>query len=272
MKDAGCVAFLQWALPQLQMRWLGFRKVRKQVCKRIDRRLQELDLPDVAAYRDYLAAHPTEWLTLDSFCRISISRFYRDWAVFDQIQKTVLPALAEMTLACGAGELRGWSIGCASGEEPYTLNLIWRLSLQVKFPDLSFGLLVTDVDDHLLHRARIGCYPASSVKDLSDVWLEQAFVNDGEHYCLRAEFRDGVAFRQQDIRTEQADGSFHLILCRNLVFTYFEAELQQSILVKIIDYLSEGGVLIIGNTESLPKNELPLQPWFPNLGIYRRQQ
>ena len=60
MKDADCVRFLQWLLPKLQMRWPGFRKVRRQVCKRIDRRLTELDLPDVVAYQEWIIAHPEE--------------------------------------------------------------------------------------------------------------------------------------------------------------------------------------------------------------------
>lgn len=92
MRDADCVAFLQWALPHLRLRWPGFRKVRKQVCKRIDRRCRELGLADIAAYRDYLASQPGEWPTLASMCRVSISRFYRDRAVFDQLAQVVLPA------------------------------------------------------------------------------------------------------------------------------------------------------------------------------------
>ena len=77
MKDSDCVDFLQWALPRLGLRWPGFRKVRKQVCKRVDRRLRELGVPDAKTYRDFLEKHREEWSVLDSFCRIPISRFYR---------------------------------------------------------------------------------------------------------------------------------------------------------------------------------------------------
>ena len=94
MKNAECVDFLQWALPRLGMRWPGFRKVRRQVCKRIDRRLRELGLPDLAAYRIRLGQDSTEWKFLDGACRITISRFYRDRGVFDALGANVLPALA----------------------------------------------------------------------------------------------------------------------------------------------------------------------------------
>jgi hypothetical protein len=94
MKDIKCIQFLQWALPRLRMRWPGFRKVRRQVCKRINRRIMELRLNDVESYRGYLQIHPDEWIYLDSLCRISISRFYRDKSVFDCIGDKVFPALA----------------------------------------------------------------------------------------------------------------------------------------------------------------------------------
>ena len=76
------------------MRWPGFRKVRSQVCKRIRRRLNTLALDDLDAYKRYLETHADEWPRLDSMCRITISRFYRDRGVFEALEAEVLPALA----------------------------------------------------------------------------------------------------------------------------------------------------------------------------------
>jgi chemotaxis protein methyltransferase CheR len=269
MKDTACVDFLQWALPRLKMRWPGFRKVRRQVCKRIDRRYQALGLPDVAVYRAYLEIHPEEWPVLDSLCRISISRFYRDRGVFDCLRQTVYPTLAELALARGETELRCWSIGCASGEEPYTLKLLWELDLQPRFPALTCRLITTDADPHMLQRAQKGCYPVSSLKELPSEWRETAFVRSGEEYCLREKFRTGLEFRCQDIRSRQPEETFHLVLCRNLVFTYFEGFLQQQVLPQITRRLLPGGGLVIGQTESLPDDTVSLIPWFPRLGIFR---
>jgi chemotaxis protein methyltransferase CheR len=265
------VAFLQWALPRLHMRWPGFRKVRKQVCKRIGRRLKALALPDVAAYRAYLETHPTEWSSLDAMCRVSISRFYRDRGVFDQLRQTVLPALAEGALSHGENELLGWSIGCASGEETYTVSLIWQLDFQDRFPDLRLHFLATDSDPALLQRAQAGCYPASSLKELPPQWRgETAFAHSNGNYCLREQYRAGCEFRQQDIRQDWPDQSFHLILCRNLVFTYFAEVLQQQLLAKISRRLLPGGVFIIGKSERLPDSVTGLTPWLPKIEIYRR--
>ena len=73
MNDMDCTAFLQWALPQLDLHWPGFRKVRGQVCKRLQKRMSELGLNDFAAYRSRLAADPAEWQVLDECCHITIS-------------------------------------------------------------------------------------------------------------------------------------------------------------------------------------------------------
>ncbi|MGD8595209.1 MAG: chemotaxis protein CheR, partial [Gammaproteobacteria bacterium] len=91
MNDNECVQFLQWALPQLHMRWPGFRKVRAQVCKRIDRRLRQLAIEDIHTYKTYLHEHKLEWRVLDELCRITISRFYRDKAMFGFLTEHVLP-------------------------------------------------------------------------------------------------------------------------------------------------------------------------------------
>ena len=270
MKDNDCVAFLQWALPQLRMRWPGFRKVRKQVCKRIDRRRKELGLPDVNTYRDYLEANPEEWPILDSLCRVSISRFYRDRDVFNHLRQVVLPTLAELIMARREKTLRGWSIGCASGEEVYTLSLIWHFEFKAKFPSLAFQLVATDADPTMLQRAQRGCYPASSLKELPSTWREKAFVRVGEEYCLREEFRTDIEFRCQDIRSQQPEETFALVLGRYLIFTYFEESLQQQMLAQITQRLLPGGGLVIGKTESLPNDSAGLTPWFLRQGIYRR--
>jgi chemotaxis protein methyltransferase CheR len=178
--------------------------------------------------------------------------------------------LAELTVAREEKELRCWSIGCASGEEAYTLSLIWRLELKARFPDLALRLVATDADPTLLQRAKKGCYPASSLKELLPAWREAAFVRTDEEYCLREEFRAGIEFRRQDIRSQQPEEIFQIILCRNLTFTYFEESLQQQVLAQITRRLLPGGGLVIGKTESLPPGATDLSPWFPQHGIYRR--
>lgn len=271
MPDSACVHFLQWALPQLHLRWRGYRRVRRQVCKRLGRRLRVLGLPDLAAYRDYLAAHPAEWSILDNLCYISISRFYRDQAVFDQLTQVVWLALAKQALTRGQTTFCCWSIGCASGEEPYTLSLIWHLALQPRFPTLSCHILATDADEGLLERAKAARYPASSLRELPPTWRGVAFTQVDDEYRLGDRFRAGVEFQRQDIRAAQPPGPFHLVLCRNLVLTYFAESLQREVLAQIIPRLHDGGAFVAGTHETLPEGVGGLALWFPNLGIYRKE-
>ena len=94
MDDRDCTSFLQWALAQCDFRWAGFRKVRRQVCKRLSRRIRELGLADFTAYRRRLEADPAEWTAFDSCCVVTISRFYRDRSVYEILRERVLPEIA----------------------------------------------------------------------------------------------------------------------------------------------------------------------------------
>lgn len=270
MTDAECVRFLQWALPELRLRWPGFRKVRKQVCRRIDRRREELHLADVAEYRACLETHPAEWAVLDELCRIPISRFYRDKAVFEFLEREVLAQLARAETASGGTELRGWSIGCAGGEEPYSVAILWKLRLACRFPSVALRILATDADEHAIVRAQQGCYAAGSLKDLPPEWRLRALHPSANTYCVKAEYREPVTFLVQDVRRAAPEGLFRLILCRNMAFTYFDEPLQREILHKIADRLVPGGALVIGSLESLPEGHGGLEPWSKKLGVYRK--
>jgi chemotaxis protein methyltransferase CheR len=264
------VEFLQWALPPLGMRWEGFRKVRRQVCRRLRRRLGELGLPDVAAYRAHLERDPDEWPMLDGLLHITISRFHRDRGVFAALERAVIPALAAGALARGADALEVWSAGCASGEEPYTLALMWQLELAERFPALTIRILATDVDDAMLARARRGCFAASSLDELPERWRSAAFAPHGELFRLRDPFREPVTFARHDVRTAPPYGAFDLVLCRNLAFTYFDRELQSAIAARLVGALRTGGALVLGAHEALPDGLGELEPWSPGGPIHRR--
>lgn len=129
MTDAEGIDFLRWCLPRLRLAWHGYRlrRIRRRVYRRIEERMRQLALPDVGAYRAHLERDEDEWSVLETLCWIPISRFYRDRAVFEFLERPVLPALSAMAVERGETELRCWSAGCAAGEEPYTVAMIWRL-------------------------------------------------------------------------------------------------------------------------------------------------
>ena len=255
MKDIECVEFLQWALPMLRMRWPGFRKVRRQVCKRIHKRLRQLKLGNTRAYRDFIESHPQENDILDGFCRITISRFYRDKGVFQCVENHVIPELANHILDRDQDALQILSAGCSSGEEPYSLALMWDFKLQVRFPKIHLKLLATDADLQMLNRAEKACYPATAIKDLPMSWRKTAFIRNDALFCLESKHKTNVRLVPHDIRTEIPYHPFHLILCRNLVFTYFNITLQREILQRLWNNLHPAGFLVIGIHENLPDGD-----------------
>lgn len=252
MNDTDCTAFLQWALPRLELRWAGYRKVRRQVCKRLRKRMAELGITDFAAYRSRLAADPTEWRVLDQCSHITISRFFRDRGVFEALRGRVLPDIAaragrEQQAACI------WSAGCASGEEPYTLKILWDLEVAVCCPGVPLSIFATDVDRTMLARAREGCFKPTSLHELPSDLFEQAFERAGPLFCVKPFHRKGIEFLYQDLRLQAPAAFFDLILCRYVAFTYFAPALQHQVLGRLVDRLLPGGYLAIDMHERLPE-------------------
>ena len=251
MNDTDCTAFLQWALPQFELRWPGFRKVRRQVCKRLKQRMRDLGLDNYSAYRARLEADPSEWRIFDECCHITISRFFRDRGIFEIVRRQVLPDIAARAKREGR-DVQVWSAGCASGEEPYTLKILWDIEIVSAYPSVALSIIGSDVDKAMLTRAREGCFEQTSLHELPPPLIEQAFDRMGLQYCVKPKHRESIEFLDQDLRTEMPPRIFDLILCRFVAFTYFAVPLQRKVLASMLERLRPQGYLVIGSHEQLP--------------------
>jgi chemotaxis protein methyltransferase CheR len=130
--------------------------------------------------------------------------------------------------------------------------------------------VATDIDPQLIDRARRGCFRASSLREVPAELLALAFERSEQGYVARAALREFVEFRCQDLREEMPEGYFDLILCRNLAFTYFGAELQRELLARLCGRLQPGGALVVGLHESLPAEQGALAPWPGTRAVYER--
>jgi chemotaxis protein methyltransferase CheR len=270
MQDAECVVLLQWMLPQLGLRWEGFRRVRKQVCKRISRRLAELGLERAADYRVYLSTHPDEWQAADSLCTVTITRFYRDKAVFAYLGSAALPEIGARARRGGRTDLLAWSAGCGSGEEPYSLALLWHFEIADQLPGLALRILGTDIDDALLRRAHEAMYPFACLEELPERWRSTAFEETSDGWRLKSQYRKNVTLRQHDLRDPPPDGPFDVVLCRNLAFTYFDDALQRATVERLRGAVAEGGALVLGRHEALPAGASGFSAWSAGHKVYRR--
>ena len=270
MTDQEFVRFLQDVLPLMGLKWAGFRKVRGTVRHRVARRLRELAIADLDAYRAYLDRTPEEWPRLQAMCRIPISRFFRDRDVFHILRDSVLPFLAESALEAGRSKIGCLCIGCASGEEPYSMNLVWLTSLAHRYPDLELDIVAIDADRNMLKRALAARYRASSLKEVPAGIRETAFDDMNGEFRLRSAFRAGVRFDCCDIRDTMPSGRFDIVMCRNLVFTYFSDAVQGEFSGRIADLLRPHGVLVVGGHERLPCEDGRFRRLRPHVPIFQK--
>lgn len=268
--DDELVSFLQWALPRLGYRWEGYRKVRGQVKKRISQRLDELGLESLGEYRSYLEGRSQEWELLDQYCRITISRFYRDRVTWDELRRVVLPTIACAVRGRDGEAVRAWSVGSASGEEPYTLRLCWELDERRPWRDLRLEVDAIDAAPHMVERARRGRYPWGNLKELPTSWREQGFEESDGEYRLRSRFRQGMHFAVADMRDVALSKKYHLVFCRNLAFMYFDAAGRRRALRRIARATNVGAALVVGNHDLVADEPDLFRSWPGVQNVWRR--
>jgi chemotaxis protein methyltransferase CheR len=271
MQYGDYINFLKWALPFLGLRWNAFRKAYRQVCRRLAKRMSDLGISTIDAYRMHIEADPDEWKIIDGLCRITISRLYRDGALFEIIEKEVVPCLAGFALDNGSGVISCLSLGCASGEEVYSLNLLWQERLQRRYKSLALNILALDADETMLARAGTASYARGSVKEVPADLLDRGFVKSDGEYRLRDTYRGRIVFLLRDVRDPLPQGPFHLVLCRNLVFTYFDDVHQREAAAGITNIMAPGGFLVVGRHETVPAGSGGLVPYAGNPMIYQKQ-
>jgi len=239
--------FIKEAAPLLDLQWRRFQ--RGGVKRKVERRITELGLSHFEEYLLRIKKYPEEKSHLSQILTVTITRFFRDKKVFDILENSILPPMVDRK---GAGDFKIWSIGCANGEEPYSLSMLWKESFEKKFPRMRLTILATDINETLLKRAGEGRYKKSSLKEVPEEILRRFFKIDNGFYILDRSVRESVEFKKHDIIHEEPFPGMDIVFCRNLAFTYFSKECQMNVLKKIAASLKENGYLIVGKEESLP--------------------
>jgi len=241
---------LRALLAYLDRPWAGFRKVRKGVKKRLHRHMCQLDCRHVGDYIALLDRQPEQRAVCEACLTITISRFFRDRRLWEALQERLLPALIQRF---GQG-LRIWSAGCASGEEPYSLAMVWHL-LAAAHEDLPpLTILASDRQPQCLERARRGRYSAGSVKEIPPDMRPQFFTisRGGGRFEIKPEVRQWVCWVRHDLLNGPPGSSFHAVFLRNNLLTYYQGAVLQAAFERIVQTLVRGGLLIVGSHERLP--------------------
>ena len=258
--------FLKEIAPLFGLYWRPFQK--RGVKRKIERKIVEVGFSNFEDYLLRVQKAPEEQSHLSKILTVTISRFFRDREVFDLLENFIIPAIIKNKK--GKDEFKIWSIGCASGEEPYSFLLLWKEKFEKNFPQIHPTILATDINEKLLERAKEGKYKKSSLKEVPNEVLRKYFkIKDG-FYILDESTRRSVEFTRHDIVHEEPFSGMDIVLCRNLAFTYFSKECQMDVLKKVSRSLGEDGYFIIGKDESLLLTYPTLfVPIFPKQKIYQ---
>lgn len=236
----------------------GFNShVYKDKClrRRLDVRMRARGCEDFAQYAALLDRDTTEYDRLIDTLTINITKFFRNAPTWERIASDVIPSLFEVERP----EVRIWSAGCASGEEPYSLAILlheWA-ARNDRLADLQgFTILGTDIDRRSLQVAVEAVYPELSLEETSAERRERWF-SSGPPYRLHQAIRNSVEFRRSDVISDPPPRQQSLILCRN-VLIYFDREAQERLFQLFYDALLPGGYLVLGRVETLLGRTRPL--------------
>lgn len=218
--------------------------------RRIERRMGLHQFAHIGDYVRYLRDNPQEADLLFKELLIGVTRFFRDPEVWQQLRTEVLPAL--LAAHPEGSVLRAWTAGCSTGEEAYSLAIVFREALQALTPAARFSLQIfaTDLDHDAIDKARAGIYPANIAADVGEERLKRYFVQEEHGYRVSNEIREMVIFAPQNLVMDPPFTRLDIVSCRNLLI-YLESELQKRLLPLFHYSLEPGGVLMLGSAETI---------------------
>jgi two-component system CheB/CheR fusion protein len=223
---------------------------RSTVYRRIERRMGLHQIDAIANYLRYMQENPQETTLLFKELLIGVTNFFRDPEAWDYLQKKAIPALLAERPA--GGVLRAWVPGCSTGEEAYSLAIVFKEALaELRLAhNYSLQVFATDLDKDSIDRARQGNYPTNIVSDVSPERLSRFFVKEEHGYRVCQEIRESVAFATQNVIMDPPFTKLDILSCRNLLI-YLTPELQVKLLPLFHYSLNPGGILFLGSAETL---------------------
>ena len=226
-------------------------------------------LTKIADYVRYLRENSQEAGLLFKELLIGVTNFFRDPAMWEQLKTEVIPEL--LAAHPDGGTLRAWTSACSTGEEAYSLAIVFREALKQVRPAVpcSLQIFATDLDKEAIDKARAGVYPANIAADVSEARLNRFFVRDESGYSVSKEIREMVIFAPQNLLMDPPFTKLNILTCRNLLI-YLEPDLQKKLLPLFHYGLNRGGILALGNSETIGQASDLFAPLPGKTQLYRR--
>jgi two-component system CheB/CheR fusion protein len=234
--------------------------------RRIERRMH---LNQVSSHEDYatlLSANRLEAENLKRELLISVTNFFRDTDAFSELNKQVVVELVRRT--DDGGTVRAWICGCATGEEAYSLAILFSEEMERAQKSLEVKIFATDIDRNALEVAGGGTYSESVTSEIDEARRNRFFSKNTSTYKIKPDIRRMVVFAPHNVIKDPPFTKLDLVCCRNLLI-YFEANLQQAVLSRFQFSLKQGGFLFLGSSETLGQQIADFEPISAKHRIYR---
>ena len=267
-EDLGQILLLLRA--RLKRDFRGYR--RNMLVRRVRRRMGLCHADRMSGYVDYLRTHPDEVQALGKDLSIGVTAFFREPDAFQLLERVVIPELVQHSGQAGDGErpVRVWVPGCATGEEAYSVAMLFLEQFAVAKRPVNLQIFATDIDDAALEIARAGLYPDSIAADVAPERLQQFFVKTSNHrYQVSKPLRETITFAPQNVIGDAPFSKLDLVSCRN-VLIYLEPDVQAKIVALFHFALLEGGYLVLGPAESIGPAADRFEPISKKWRVYRR--
>jgi two-component system CheB/CheR fusion protein len=231
-----------------ESRSLDFRGYKRtSLRRRIALRMESVGADSFAAYRGVLEAQPSEFEDLLNTVLINVTSFFRDADAWEVLKQEVIPTL--VAAATEDRPIRVWSVGCASGEEPYSIAMLLAEHLGTADFCRRVKIYATDLDEEALKIARLASYAPREVEGVPAALLEKYFERTNNHYVFERELRKCVIFGRHNVVHDAPISRIDLLTCRNLLI-YLEAETQGVVLPRLHYALNRDGFLFLGKAET----------------------
>ncbi|SAL18041.1 chemotaxis protein [Caballeronia humi] len=225
---------------------------RATMLRRIERRLQVNALPDLVTYRNFLQDNPRETSALLADMLIGVTHFFRDREAFDTLARDVLPEIFERKH--GQDQVRAWVAGCSSGEEAYTIAMLFAAHQSDARSPVALQVFATDIDESAVAKARAGVYPDSISVDVPPDTLLQFFTKTASRYEIAKPVREKILFALHNVLRDPPFSRLDLVSCRNLLI-YLNRTVQRQVLEMFHFALHPNGYLMLGSSESAESAE-----------------
>lgn len=221
---------------------------RPTLLRRIERRINIRSLNSLQAYATYLQHNPDEVTALLKDLLISVTNFFRDKKAFDILEQEVIPALLMNKKA--EDQVRIWVAGCATGEEAYSVAMLFAEKIQRSIDAPKVQVFATDIDEGAIAIAREGYYTINDAADVSPERLRRFFNKEGEGYRIRREIREMILFANHNFLKDPPFSHLDIVSCRN-VLIYLNHTAQERVMETFHFALKPGGYLFLGLSESI---------------------